>query len=299
MREALRRILRRADMPNAALFGADEVGKWPKDALKLFVQELRILKQTAPSKEVRCDQCERHCSIRPEIRTHPQTGEPADWFCCPDPEEEIAGFWLAPDHRRRWKVDMSGFAALLAKATKATGPVQAIVPGRVYLLGTLATKGKVWELFWACGLTWPDAPAVIAEASCLLGAAAPIVVIPSQRPSPALWRGRQPLVRPLVEIGSLGRKTLKVNMAALTGSDTLPGPTRKWLTVTQAAQQLVDDLLSPDLKKARANVSGAARRSAFTTNGKERRDRRIEQHSFNTWRLKLRDRSLDASDPVA
>lgn len=68
-----------------------------------------------------------------------------------------------------------------------------------------------------------------------------------------------------------------------------------WLTVTAAAELLMRDL-HIDLPTARARVSAAATREAFGTNGQTRDKRCIEPHSFNSWRLKLRNRDLDAED---
>jgi len=64
--------------------------------------------------------------------------------------------------------------------------------------------------------------------------------------------------------------------------------------VTEAAQLLARDLPWLDEKKARARVSTAARRQEFRANGKARREHRIEPYSFDAWRLKQRDRDLDA-----
>jgi hypothetical protein len=69
-----------------------------------------------------------------------------------------------------------------------------------------------------------------------------------------------------------------------------------WMTVTEAAELLMQDLPSLDLKHARARVSVAAARGDFQTNEKDRQQRRVEKHSFNTWRLKQRDRCLDDYD---
>ncbi len=74
---------------------------------------------------------------------------------------------------------------------------------------------------------------------------------------------------------------------------------REWLTVTQAAELLMGDLPALDLRHARARVSVAAARGEFATNERPRRERRIEKHSFSTWRLKQRDRDLDEEDEEA
>jgi len=69
----------------------------------------------------------------------------------------------------------------------------------------------------------------------------------------------------------------------------------KWLTVTQAAELLVHDLPGLTIKKARSRISTAASRGEFKTTG-SRRSQRVEPVSFAAWRLKQRDKDLDAED---
>ena len=68
-----------------------------------------------------------------------------------------------------------------------------------------------------------------------------------------------------------------------------------WLTVTQAGELLMHDLPGLDLAKARSRISTAAGRKEFKFDG-ERKERRIDPHTFASWRLKQRDRDLDAED---
>jgi DNA-binding response OmpR family regulator len=67
------------------------------------------------------------------------------------------------------------------------------------------------------------------------------------------------------------------------------------LTVTQAAKKLMQDLPGLSLAKARSRISTAAGKGEFESVG-TRRDRRIAPVSFDAWRLKQRDRDLDAED---
>lgn len=75
-----------------------------------------------------------------------------------------------------------------------------------------------------------------------------------------------------------------------------PREHRPWLTVTGAARLLLNDLDNIELLQARARISAAANRNAFSTNGKKGKARRIEPVSFDAWRLKQRDRDLDNED---
>ena len=67
----------------------------------------------------------------------------------------------------------------------------------------------------------------------------------------------------------------------------------KWLTVTEAAKLLFGDIDGLTLGGARARVSKAATAGKFGTNGETGPSRRIESHTFDSWRLKQRERDLD------
>jgi CheY-like chemotaxis protein len=69
----------------------------------------------------------------------------------------------------------------------------------------------------------------------------------------------------------------------------------QWLTVTQAAELLMHDVPAVDLAKARSRISTAAGRKEFNFAG-VRKDRRIEPHTFASWRLRQRDRDLDEEE---
>ena len=68
-----------------------------------------------------------------------------------------------------------------------------------------------------------------------------------------------------------------------------------WITVTQAAQHLANDVPKFDLAKARSRISTAAGREEFVSDGSHK-ERRIERVSFDAWLLKQRNRALDAED---
>jgi len=68
-----------------------------------------------------------------------------------------------------------------------------------------------------------------------------------------------------------------------------------WITVTQAAKLLANDVPRFDMAKARSRVSAAAGREEFVSDG-SRKERRIERVSFGNWLLKQRNRDLDAED---
>lgn len=68
-----------------------------------------------------------------------------------------------------------------------------------------------------------------------------------------------------------------------------------WLTVTEAAAELLDDIDGLDIDRAIKRVSNACANHKFTWRG-HRKARRIDPISFRAWRLKLRQRELDRMD---
>ncbi len=91
-----------------------------------------------------------------------------------------------------------------------------------------------------------------------------------------------------------GRTLAFVVRRVLEADDGLDDST--WLTVTAAADLLRRDLPALNARQASARVSKAATSAKFVTNGKSGMARRIEPVSFDAWRLKQRDRDLDAED---
>lgn len=65
------------------------------------------------------------------------------------------------------------------------------------------------------------------------------------------------------------------------------------LTVTEAARLLIKDFSKLTLNGAKSEISRACG-TEIKTNGKKRLSRRIEADSFDAWRLRKRDASLDA-----
>lgn len=69
-----------------------------------------------------------------------------------------------------------------------------------------------------------------------------------------------------------------------------------WLTVTEAATLLLNDVSDLSLGTAKTRVTRAADREKFRTNGKGGPERRIDPDSFSTWRLEQREKDLDECD---
>ena len=71
----------------------------------------------------------------------------------------------------------------------------------------------------------------------------------------------------------------------------------QWLTVTQAAEMLLEVVSNIDLPRARARVSRGAQRGKFKTNNCRGKARRVERPSYSIWLLEQREKDLTNTDP--
>lgn len=74
--------------------------------------------------------------------------------------------------------------------------------------------------------------------------------------------------------------------------------TDQWLTVTQAAEMLLEVVSGIDLLRSRARVSRGAQRGKFKTNNCRGKARRVERGSYSTWLLEQREKDLIAVDKI-
>ena len=111
-----------------------------------------------------------------------------------------------------------------------------------------------------------------------------------------------------LEIGALSeqlRPQYATELSQLLSTSTMPAaeqgdgakrgallPDGEWITVTDAAKLLMDVVSGLGLKGAQARVSRSASRDRFRTNDRKGAARRIELHSFNSWRFSERERDL-------
>lgn len=72
-------------------------------------------------------------------------------------------------------------------------------------------------------------------------------------------------------------------------------PPQRWLTVTEAARQHLDDVDGLTLTVAKAKVSRACREGKIASTG-EGTARRIDPTSLAAWRLAERERNLERAD---
>lgn len=125
------------------------------------------------------------------------------------------------------------------------------------------------------------------------------MIVLKDSPPAGLLHGRRPTVLVLSEDLSWieGEARIDFGQLAATIRSLRPAvPPDSWMTVSECAKLLLNDVDGLDLEKAKARVSWAAGENKFRTNGKKGPSRRIDRDSFSTWRIKQRERNLDADN---
>jgi len=295
--KTLHHILGRWDLPQEGrdVICFDDFHSYPAGTKKELIS-LGLIQEVEPATTVECFECEQGCFIEP-VWHDLSTGRKAYYAC--QGNDEISGFFIEPERFRQWRFAMEQLAKLVAESIGAQGGVTVDVPDRVFFLGRINRGTDMREVFLAGGLTHNDAADVVGRASRLQAAVAPAVISTCQLPPSEFWQGLRPSVVSLAEIATVGEDGFKVDVTPLFCQEPVPGlqaNVPEWLTVTEAAGLLIKDIPGLDIENAKARVSAAATRKAFRTNGQKGPKRRIQNDSFNSWRLKQRDRDLDKED---
>jgi hypothetical protein len=100
--DRLKELEQRIKCFNSETISFDEVRNWRKGELDELVSD-RVLEEIELSKTIVCDQCPDHCTIEPERRTIPQTGEVVGFHVCrekPDGERQI----IKLERFKQWRI---------------------------------------------------------------------------------------------------------------------------------------------------------------------------------------------------
>jgi DNA-binding MarR family transcriptional regulator len=211
--DRFRQVLSRADTPKASVYFYEEVERWQKGVLDRFV-EMGLLREIERSDSVQCIECEENCTIVPDVRVHPKTGETIGVYFC-KANEDVGRFTVEMDRFRRCEFHFSGFCEAIARAIQAKGPIVEDVPGRVASVGTARLDGTPCDVFLARGLTWDDGPSVVSGAERLCASSSPLVLVPSQPPSADIWHGRPRALACLTDAVAVNEGLLQVDLNLL------------------------------------------------------------------------------------
>jgi hypothetical protein len=99
MDKFLAELAKRLEIPGSDTVSDDEIRSWPAGRL-VELMKMGILMEIELAKEVVCNQCEKNCSIEPNIRTNPETGKFIGVIVCDKGRIEID-----LDRLRQWKIN--------------------------------------------------------------------------------------------------------------------------------------------------------------------------------------------------
>jgi len=296
MTESLTAILGRFELQHAGPLTAPEARRLGFSTVE-YLDQIGVLRACPPAASIRNDECDHGCEMEPELFTHAKTGEQLGIYRCLHGECGLVRVSL--DDLRQWELDLRGLARAVALAINAGGDVCVDIHDRLVEVGRVVLGETARDVFIARGLNWDDAASVLAGAVRLKAAGSPLVLVLNDLPQQNIWPECAPAVAILDDVMSIDDAGLQVELAGLTNRPTRPHVTlieSKWLTVTEAAKLLMQDLPWLNIKKARARVSKAANTEQFETNGHKGTNRRIDRDSFSTWRLAQRDLDLAKDD---
>lgn len=205
MIDEVARILRLMDRYEQPVIGYDESQQWPNWMLKRLVV-IGLLRPIERAEVIRCPHCDDGHMLRPDIRDYPKVDRMIAVAKCP----ECGRVEFELDQLKQWGIDGDGIASHLASASNL-GRATTLVAGRCWHIGAMHRKDVYRDVFFARGLTWADAQAVVTEADRLSNSAAPLLLVPAEIPDVKLWRRFIPACAALTDISVLTSSALQVN----------------------------------------------------------------------------------------
>ena len=208
------------------LLSADDLGQLGDDQ-QAALESLGFLVQAATAAHIVCSEC--HDDHIVEVNRVRKGGKTRFFITCPD-----AGWCeISGDRLRQWSIDFEAVAKALKDALAPAGRRKAILPGRLWRLGTTAWQQTSRDVVFARGLSWPDAGDVT---RAIAKTTRPIVLVPDQIPDEDCWVRDVPPVVALSQVSHLcdGKLTITVPelFSAVSDQDEAPQTT---------ATQIIDD----------------------------------------------------------
>lgn len=188
------------------VFTVGDLRRWPAGTADRLIG-LELLRPATSATHVACPACD-DGHVEEVISRPGDDGKVRFFIRCPEalrvevPEELL----------RQWTVGFDVLAAALVGVLALKGYPKTLVPGRLWRLGKTPWQGANREVLLARGLGWPDASTV----TCHVGPnGRPVVLVPEQAPTDAVWSGRPPAVIVLGQVAALGEDGLEVDTADL------------------------------------------------------------------------------------
>jgi hypothetical protein len=156
-----------------------------------------------PATDVSCEACsEQHTGT---VEGVDYDGEVRLFINCPS----YGRVPLDPERLKRWCLDLPGLARTIAELLAAKGRVKALIPNRVWHLGSIELGGRISECLMVRGLNWPDATQLLDIKS--MSNTSPIILTLCDVSFTTLMT----FTVPLSQLLSLDRTGLNVNSAYL------------------------------------------------------------------------------------
>lgn len=208
------------------LLSADDLGQLGDDQ-QAALESLGFLVPAATAAHIVCGEC--HDDHIVEVNRVRAGGTTRFFITCPD-----AGWCeINGDRLRQWSIDCEAVAKALKDALAPAGRRKAILPGRLWRLGTTAWQQTSRDVVFARGLSWPDAGDVN---RAIAKTTRPIVLVPDQIPDDDCWVRGIPAVVALSQVSQLCDGKLDITVpelfSAVSDQDEAPQTT---------AMQIIDD----------------------------------------------------------
>ncbi|MCL4198887.1 MAG: hypothetical protein KJZ69_15475 [Phycisphaerales bacterium] len=298
MSDPLAELLVRVEYLRDGVLTPQDVRAWPREWLA-SIETMGILDPHAQAEEIIYDGCDHECAV-PNLGFEAHPDDPERLVCVHRCMHGCGVVFFEPHDFEQWQFSLMGLARAVAEASGASGTVVEDVHDRIVLVGTACIGGLTSEVFLGFGLARSDAAVVVAAAERLSAAEHPVVLSVGVQPQDIWSLGIRPRAAVLAEHARLETGRLYLDLASIfPTSNVIEVKPSDWITVTKAAELLIDDISWPTLKVARAMVSRAAGLNKFRTNGKKGIARRIHRESFDGWRLEERNRELAKKDKSA
>jgi hypothetical protein len=197
------------------VFDADEVKRWPTgqfDRLRRF----GLLRETEQASDVTCYNCGHPHGAEVFYLNEDLFGRTRPHIVCPDEGLIAVDF----GDMRQWLVDRQVLVRALAAALEAAGPLEQIVPNRVWALGRRHLGGRFRDFVFVAGAARPDGPAVIASADRIGNSASPVILVPGKRPRHEQWKNPALPLFCMSEVALLGDDRLVLDLDYI--KDALP-----------------------------------------------------------------------------
>lgn len=170
-RQILQAILNRAETEEM-LFGWEDVSEWSKSALDT-IRAMKLLRPASPASKMDCSDCERECLAAPVMVVERPNRTRQAYLACPEYGRVKKSF----ERLSRWQVNIDALATGIAG--EFDGTAKELIPGRLWMIGTLEIGDSNADIFLARGLAWPDGDIVLREARSRKRSQTAVLIVPA------------------------------------------------------------------------------------------------------------------------